>query len=99
MGLSVGVGHARSVKDATTRAVRSVLKGERVLDSVGALTALSEGENPLTPREHEACKLAALRYGPAPRGARHFGVDQSDLPWEGGEGAARRTSASSSATH
>src|SRR5690349_12069765 len=84
MGLSVGVGHARSVKDATApelaRAVRSVLKGERVLDPVGALTAVSEGENPLTPREREACKRRRWRCSPArarpSRGRRDAETDQ-----------------------
>ena len=41
------------------RALRRVMKGERVVDPELALLALSEGNNPLTPREREVL-LAAL---------------------------------------
>ena len=43
------------------RAIRRVVAGERVLDPALALTALSEGENPLTTREREV--LAAAMDG------------------------------------
>ncbi|HEY7634586.1 MAG TPA: response regulator transcription factor [Gemmatimonadales bacterium] len=43
------------------RAIRRVAAGERVLDPGLALAALSEGDNPLTPREREA--LAAALHG------------------------------------
>jgi two-component system, NarL family, response regulator DesR len=53
------------VKDAPTaelaKALRRVVAGERVVDPALALTALSEGENPLTPREREV--LAASLGG------------------------------------
>ncbi|MGH7710315.1 MAG: response regulator [Gemmatimonadaceae bacterium] len=35
------------------KAIRRVIAGERVLDPALALSALSEGDNPLTPRERE----------------------------------------------
>lgn len=38
--------------------IRRVVKGERVVDPDLALTALSEGENPLTPREREVLVLS-----------------------------------------
>jgi two-component system, NarL family, response regulator DesR len=41
------------------RAIRRVLRGERVVDPGLAAAALSEGESPLTPREHDV--LAAAR--------------------------------------
>jgi two-component system, NarL family, response regulator DesR len=40
------------------RAIRRVAAGERVLDPGLALTALSEGDNPLTPREREVLTAA-----------------------------------------
>lgn len=40
------------------RAIRRVMAGERVLDPALALTALSEGENPLTTREREVLAAA-----------------------------------------
>lgn len=40
------------------KAIRRVAKGERVLDPALALTALSEGDNPLTPREREVLAAA-----------------------------------------
>ncbi|MEP7356644.1 MAG: response regulator transcription factor [Anaerolineales bacterium] len=43
------------------KALRRVVAGERVVDPALALTALSEGENPLTPRERET--LAASLDG------------------------------------
>ncbi len=42
-------------------ALRRVMKGERVVDPELALSALSEGNNPLTPREREV--LAASLFG------------------------------------
>lgn len=42
-------------------ALRRVMKGERVVDPELALLALSEGNNPLTPREREV--LAASLFG------------------------------------
>ncbi len=42
-------------------ALRRVMQGERVVDPDLALTALSEGNNPLTPREQEV--LAASLFG------------------------------------
>jgi two-component system response regulator DesR len=36
-----------------SKAIRRVVAGERVIDPALALTALSEGDNPLTPRERE----------------------------------------------
>jgi two-component system response regulator DesR len=38
--------------------IRQVMKGEKVVDPDLALTALSEGENPLTPREREVLTLS-----------------------------------------
>lgn len=43
------------------RALRRVMRGERVVDPELALLALSEGKNPLTPREREV--LAAALFG------------------------------------
>jgi two-component system response regulator DesR len=40
------------------RAIHRVMAGERVLDPVLALTALSEGDNPLTAREREVLAAA-----------------------------------------
>ena len=40
------------------RALRRVMEGERVVDPELALLALSEGSNPLTPREREALTAA-----------------------------------------
>ncbi|GAB4577280.1 MAG: response regulator transcription factor [Anaerolineales bacterium] len=40
------------------RAIRRVMKGERVVDPDLALSALSEGENPLTGREREVLRIA-----------------------------------------
>jgi two-component system response regulator DesR len=40
------------------QAIRRVMAGERVLDPGLALSALSEGDNPLTPREREALAAA-----------------------------------------
>ena len=40
------------------RAIRRVVAGERVLDPALALSALSEGDNPLTPREREVLAAA-----------------------------------------
>jgi len=45
--------------DELARAVRRALAGERIVDPALAAAALSEGESPLTPREHEV--LAAAR--------------------------------------
>jgi two-component system, NarL family, response regulator DesR len=42
-------------------ALRRVMKGERVVDPELALAALSEGNNPLTPREREV--LSASLFG------------------------------------
>jgi two-component system response regulator DesR len=39
-------------------AIRRVMKGERVVDPELALSALSEGNNPLTPREREVLSVA-----------------------------------------
>ena len=39
-------------------AIRRVVAGERVVDPDLALTALSEGENPLTPRERDVLKAS-----------------------------------------
>ncbi len=39
-------------------AIRRVMAGERVVDPDLALTALSEGENPLTPRERDVLKAS-----------------------------------------
>ena len=39
-------------------AIRRVVAGERVLDPVLALSALSEGDNPLTPRERQVLAAA-----------------------------------------
>ena len=39
-------------------AVRRVVAGERVVDPELALTALSDGDNPLTPREREALRAS-----------------------------------------
>jgi two-component system response regulator DesR len=39
-------------------ALRRVMKGERVVDPELALSALSEGSNPLTPREREVLSVA-----------------------------------------
>jgi two-component system, NarL family, response regulator DesR len=39
-------------------AIRRVIDGERVVDPALALTALGEGENPLTPREREVLAAA-----------------------------------------
>src|SRR6266542_3607532 len=39
-------------------AIRRVMKGERVVDPEFALTALSEGNNPLTNREREVLRVA-----------------------------------------
>lgn len=51
------------VKDAPpaqlAAAIRRVVAGERVIDPVLAATALTEGNNPLTPREREVLRLAA----------------------------------------
>ena len=50
------------VKDAPAAelasAIRRVAAGERVLDPGLALTALSEGDNPLTPRERDVLTAA-----------------------------------------
>jgi two-component system, NarL family, response regulator DesR len=43
------------------RAIRRVLAGERVVDPALALTALSDGANPLTPRELEVLEAARDR--------------------------------------
>jgi len=40
------------------KAIRRVVAGERVLDPVLALSALSEGDNPLTPRERQVLTAA-----------------------------------------
>jgi two-component system, NarL family, response regulator DesR len=40
------------------RAIRRVMAGERVIDPGLALTALSQGENPLTPRERDVLTAA-----------------------------------------
>ncbi|HEX6536085.1 MAG TPA: response regulator transcription factor [Gemmatimonadaceae bacterium] len=40
------------------KAIRRVANGERVLDPALALTALSEGDNPLTQREREVLSAA-----------------------------------------
>ena len=40
------------------KAIRRVVAGERVLDPVLALSALSEGDNPLTPRERQVLAAA-----------------------------------------
>jgi len=40
-------------------AIRRVMAGERVVDPALALTALSDGDNPLTPREREVLAAAA----------------------------------------
>src|SRR5207302_8031023 len=40
------------------RAVRRVIAGDRVVDPELALSALSEGNNPLTPREREVLSVA-----------------------------------------
>jgi two-component system, NarL family, response regulator DesR len=40
-------------------AIRRVMAGERVVDPALALTALGEGDNPLTPREREVLAAAA----------------------------------------
>lgn len=40
------------------KAIRRVASGERVLDPALALSALSEGDNPLTPREREVLAAA-----------------------------------------
>jgi two-component system, NarL family, response regulator DesR len=40
------------------RAIRRVVRGERVLDPALALSALSEGDNPLTAREREVLAAA-----------------------------------------
>jgi two-component system, NarL family, response regulator DesR len=40
------------------RAIRRVMAGERVLDPTLALSALSEGDNPLTPRERDVLAAA-----------------------------------------
>jgi two-component system response regulator DesR len=39
-------------------AIRRVMAGERVVDPALALTALSDGDNPLTPREREVLGAA-----------------------------------------
>jgi two-component system response regulator DesR len=53
------------LKDAPTdelvRAIRRALAGERVVDPGLAAAALSQGECPLTPREHEVLS-ASRRY-------------------------------------
>jgi len=50
------------LKDAPARelatAIRRVMLGERVVDPVLALSALSEGSNPLTPRERQVLAAA-----------------------------------------
>jgi two-component system, NarL family, response regulator DesR len=43
------------------RAIRRILVGERVVDPVLALSALSDGANPLTPREREVLEAARDR--------------------------------------
>jgi two-component system response regulator DesR len=40
------------------RAIRRVIAGERVIDPALALSALSEGDNPLTPRERDVLAAA-----------------------------------------
>ncbi|MGH2871940.1 MAG: response regulator transcription factor [Solirubrobacteraceae bacterium] len=40
------------------RAIRSALRGDRVVDPGLAATALSQGECPLTPREHEVLRAS-----------------------------------------
>lgn len=51
------------VKDAPAgqlaEAVRRVLRGEKVIDPVLAAAALSEGADPLTPRERDVLRAAA----------------------------------------
>jgi two-component system response regulator DesR len=44
--------------DELSRAIRRVVAGERVIDPGLALTALSEGDNPLTAREREVLSSA-----------------------------------------
>ncbi len=39
-------------------AIRRVMQGERVVDPEFALAALSDGNNPLTPREREVLSIA-----------------------------------------
>jgi two-component system response regulator DesR len=40
------------------KAIRRVVAGERVIDPALALSALSEGDNPLTPRERQVLAAA-----------------------------------------
>lgn len=51
------------VKDAPpaelAAAIRRAVAGERIIDPTLAVTALTEGSNPLTPREREVLRLAA----------------------------------------
>lgn len=44
--------------DELSKAIRRVVAGDRVIDPGLALTALSEGDNPLTPREREVLSSA-----------------------------------------
>jgi len=50
------------LKDATADkfavAIRHVIAGERVVDPDLALSALSDGDNPLTPRERDVLKAS-----------------------------------------
>ncbi|HEV2580573.1 MAG TPA: response regulator transcription factor, partial [Ktedonobacteraceae bacterium] len=52
------------------RAMRRVMQGERVVDPELALLALSEGSNPLTPREREVLSAALSGIGHAEIAAR-----------------------------
>jgi two-component system response regulator DesR len=58
-------GHAVGflVKDAPPEqlvaAIRRAMAGERIVDPALAATALTEGDNPLTPREQDVLRLAA----------------------------------------
>ena len=51
------------VKDAPPEqlaaAIRRAVAGERIIDPSLAVTALTEGNNPLTPRERDVLRLAA----------------------------------------
>jgi len=44
--------------DELARAIRRAMAGERVVDPALAAAALSEGDSPLTPREHEVLRAA-----------------------------------------
>jgi hypothetical protein len=61
-------------------AIRRAVRGERIVDPGLAAAALSQGESPLTPREHEVLAEMRLEGLEPPRAYAHTDLNRACLP-------------------